>query len=105
MKTAIVDIAGFQYKVSKDDLIESQRVEAKKDKSVKCDKVLLLKDGNKITVGQPYVKGAFVECELVRDFRGKKVIAYKVRRRKSSESKRGHRQELSLLKVKDIVSE
>lgn len=102
---AIVEIAGLQYKVANGQQFQTQKVHAKKDKTYKTDKVLFVKDGKKISVGSPYVKNASVTCELVGEFRGEKTISYKYKRRKSSKHKKGHRQDMCLLKVKEIKVE
>jgi len=102
---AVTEIAGLQYKVTKGQELETQRVKAKKDKTFKADKVLLVKDGKTLHVGSPYVKGASVVFEVVRDFLGEKLISYKYKRRKDSHWKKGHRQQMSLLKVADIKVE
>ena len=102
---AIAEIEGLQYKIAKDQVFEVKRVIAKKDKTFTTNKVLLVKDGKKVSVGSPYIKGASLKCEVLKDFRGKKVIAYKYKRRKGFDWKKGHRQNMSLLKVKQIKVE
>src|SRR3989338_6743948 len=102
---SVVEIQGLQYKGAKGQEFETRRVVSKKDKTFKADKVLLVKDGKSVSVGSPYVKGASVTCELVRDFKGEKVIAFKYKKRKDSRHKRGHRQQMSLLKVSEIKVE
>lgn len=103
---AIAEIAGLQYKVTKGQELVTQRVVAsKKDKIFKAGKVLMIKDGKNMTVGSPYVKGASVVCEVVRDLLADKVISFKYKRRKDSRWKKGHRQQMSLLRVTDIKVE
>lgn len=102
---AVVEVAGLQYRVTKDQQLETQKVDSKKDKTFHADKVLLVKDGKKIVVGSPYVKGASVTFDVLKDFKGEKTIAYKFKRRKSFHWKKGHKQDMSLLKVKDIKAE
>lgn len=102
---AIVEIAGFQYKVSKGQELETQKVDFKKDKTFKADKVLLAKDGKKVLIGTPFIKGASVLCEVLKEFRGVKTVAYKYKRRKSFHWKKGNRQAMCLLKVKEINAE
>lgn len=102
---AIVEIAGLQYKVAQDKEIEALNISAKKDKIFKTDKVLLARDGKKTLIGAPYVKGASVVCDVLRYGRAKKKIAFKYKKRKSSEWKKGHRQNMCLLKVKEIKIE
>ena len=100
---AVVEIGGGQYKVQKGESFEAIGVaNAKKGSSIDFKKVLLIKDGNTIHVGTPYVKGASVNCTVLACKRGDKVIAYKSRKRKSSKKKIGHRQEIVKLEVADI---
>ena len=99
---AVVETGRKQYKVAKDDIILVEKLKAKEGGSVKLDKVLLVKEGNSIHVGTPYLKGAHVTCEVLGNVRGDKVIAYKYKKRKSEKKKIGHRQDLLKLKVKSI---
>ena len=99
---AIMELQGEQIKVEKDSKIVVNRIKKHKSKTLKVNKVLFAKKGNSYKIGTPYVKGAYVECEVLGDKRAKKVIAFKYRERKSSQSKKGHRQDQTELKVKDI---
>jgi large subunit ribosomal protein L21 len=98
---AVIEVQGMQYRVGKDDRIAVNRMEYD-GKTVKIDRVLFAKDGSKYLVGEPYIKDAYVECDILGDKRAKKVIAFKYRERKSSQSKHGHRQDQTELKVKKI---
>ena len=102
MTFAIVETGGKQHKVVKDEIILVEKLEAPEKKDIKLDRVLLVSDGKKIDIGAPYLKGAHVTCELLKQERGPKVIAYKYKRRKSSKFTKGHRQNLTRLKVKEI---
>ncbi|MFC1548996.1 50S ribosomal protein L21 [Candidatus Omnitrophota bacterium] len=99
---AVIELKGSQIKVEKDEVFTVNRMEPKKSKTLKVDKVLFGKKGNSYKIGTPYVKGAYVECEILGEKRAKKVTVFKYRERKSSQSKKGHRQDLTELKVKDI---
>lgn len=100
---AIIETGSKQYRVEPKDVIEVERLTLPDgQKEIALDKVLFAQDGDKIHVGTPWLKGAKVVCELLENLRGKKVIAFKYRRRKASRRKRGHRQELSRLLVKEI---
>ena len=100
---AVIELKGTQLLVRKDDTITVNRIEKKKkDNILKADKVLFAQKGQKYYVGTPNVKDAYVECEILGDKRAKKVIAFKYRDRKSSQSKIGHRQDQTELKVKEI---
>ena len=98
---AIVETGSKQYRIAKGDTIEVERLNLKKAKEIKLDKVLFVSDKKDITVGTPYIKGAHVLCDVVGEKRGDKVISFKYRRRHSSSKKKiGHRQNYLTLKVK-----
>jgi large subunit ribosomal protein L21 len=99
---AVIELQGEQILVEKDAKILVNRISPQKSKALKVKKVLFGKKGNSYKVGSPYIKDAYVECEILGDKRSKKVIAFKYRTRKSSQSKKGHRQDLTELVVKDI---
>lgn len=99
---AVIEINGNQVVVEKDSCFTVNRVKGLYDKKLEINTVLFGKKGNKHYIGDPYIKDAKVECEVLSEKRGKKVISYKYRDRKSSQSKRGHRQDLTELKVTSI---
>ena len=99
---AVIETGSKQYKVAKDDIILIERLEVKDGKALKLDNVLLIKEGNSVHVGSPYLKGAAVICEVLAEVRGDKLIAYKYKKRKSEKKKIGHRQNLLKLKIKSI---
>jgi len=99
---AIVEILGNQYKVAKGDEIKTQKIRSKEGAAYEAKKVLLIKEAKKITVGTPYVKGKSVTFEVVKHIKSPKTVAYKYKRRKKSRRKKGHRQQLTLLKTKEI---
>ena len=100
---AIIDVGSKQYSVTKDDVIEVNKQVATKGDKISIDKVLLVADGKKVEIGQPYVKGAKVEAIVVKQMMGEKTTAYKHRRRKNSHWEKGHRAQLTELKIKAIV--
>jgi len=99
---AIIELNGAQVRVEKDGIFTVNRIGSKRSKTLKVKKVLFGKKGNKHFIGEPYVKDAFVECEILGEKRAKKVVAFKYRDRKSSKTTKGHRQDLTELKVTDI---
>ena len=99
---AVIETGNKQYKVAKDDILLVELLDIEGAKTVKLDKVLLVKEGNAVHVGNPYLKGAHVNCEILGETRGDKLIAFKYKKRKSEKKKIGHRQELLKLKVKSI---
>ncbi len=101
---AIIKTSGKQYKVEVGSVIEVNRIKADADSTVELeDSVLLVSDGDKLTVGSPVVKGAKVVLKVVEHFRGKKLIAFKMKRRKRYRLTKGHRQELTKVEVKEII--
>ncbi|MCM8780910.1 MAG: 50S ribosomal protein L21 [Candidatus Omnitrophica bacterium] len=99
---AVIEVGGKQYKVKKDEIIEVERQNAPEGKEIALEKVLLLSEDKQIQIGQPYLKNVKIKAEVLKHFKGKKVISFKYRRRKSSHWKKGHRQLLSRLKIKEI---
>ena len=99
---AIVEIAGQQFKVAKDQRLFVHRLQDKEGAKVSFDKVFLLNDGKKVTVGAPAITGASVEAKVLGHLKGDKVIVFKKKRRKGYRVKNGHRQSLTQLVVKQI---
>ena len=99
---AIIEIGGKQYSVQKDDVIAVEKQDAEKGKDISLGQVLLVSAGEDVLIGQPYVKNAKIKATVLEQFKGDKVISYKYRRRKSRDWKRGHRQQLTRLKIKEI---
>ena len=99
---AIIETGGKQYKVAKDSVIEIERIESSPKSEVVFNNVLLVGRGDNVTVGEPLVKGAKVSGEYLRDLKSKKTISFKFRRRKNSKSRKGHRQLLSRVRIKEI---
>ena len=101
---AIVEIAGQQFKVAKDQKVFVHRLEAKEGQKVTFDKVLLLDEEGKITVGAPAIEGAAVEAKVLQHLKGDKVIVFKKKRRKGFQKKNGHRQYLTEIQIASIVA-
>lgn len=99
---AVIETGSKQYKVAKNDIILVEKLKSKDGSEVKLARVLLVKDGNSVHVGNPYLKGAHVICESLGLIRQPKVVAFKYKKRKSEKKKIGHRQNVTKLKVKEI---
>lgn len=99
---AIVEIAGQQFKVEKDQKVYVHRLAAEVGSKLDFDKVLLVDNDGKITLGAPAIKGAKISAEVVEHVKGDKVIVFKKKRRKGYQKSNGHRQSFTLLKVADI---
>ncbi|MAC85996.1 MAG: 50S ribosomal protein L21 [Flavobacteriales bacterium] len=100
---AIVEIAGHQYKVEKDQRIFVNRLEGKEGSKVTFDNVLLIEDGGKVVVGAPAIKGAKVSAKIESHLKGDKVIVFKKKRRKGYTVKNGHRQHLTQITIGTIT--
>lgn len=98
---AIVEIAGQQFKVAKDQKVFVNRLQGDEGSKVSFDKVLLVDDG-KVTVGAPAIKGAEVTAKILGHLKGDKVIVFKKKRRKGYKKKNGHRQFLSEIQIESI---
>ena len=101
---AIVEMAGQQFKVAKDQKVYVHRLQTEEGKKVTFDNVLLLDDGKNVTVGAPAIDGAVVEAKVIKHLKGDKVIVFKKKRRKGYRVKNGHRQSLTEIIVESIVS-
>ena len=101
---AIVEIAGQQFKVAKDQKVYVHRLKQEEGKKVTFDQVLLIGDGDNVTVGAPAIDGAAVEAKIVKHLKGDKVIVFKKKRRKGYRVKNGHRQFLTELVIEGIVA-
>ena len=101
---AIVEIAGQQFKVVKDQKVFVHRLATEEGKAVSFDNVLLIGDGNSITVGAPAIDGAQVGAKVLKHLKGDKVIVFKKKRRKGYRKKNGHRQALSEIIIESIVA-
>ena len=101
---AIVEMAGQQFKVAKDQKVFVHRLDTEEGQKVTFDKVLLLDDGKSVTIGAPVIDGAAVEAKVVKHLRGDKVIVFKKKRRKGYRVKNGHRQMLTQIEVEGIVA-
>ena len=99
---AIVEIAGQQFKVEKDQKIFVHRLEAEEGKKVSFDRVLLIDTGSKVTVGDPVVKGATVSAKVISHMKGDKVLVFKKKRRKGYQKLNGHRQYLTQIQIEGI---
>ena len=101
---AIVEIAGQQFKVAKDQRVFVHRLATEEGKKVDFDNVLLIGDGNNITVGAPAIDGAQVSAKVLSHLKGDKVIVFKKKRRKGYHVKNGHRQSLTEILIEGITT-
>jgi len=101
---AVVKTGGKQYRVAKDDIIKIERLPGDAGDTITLGDVLMVGEGDDVTVGAPLVDGASVAGEILEQGRAKKVIVFKKRRRQNYRRKKGHRQHLTVLKVTDILT-
>jgi large subunit ribosomal protein L21 len=99
---AIVEASGQQFWLQPNRYLDIDRVDAQAGDTITLDRVLLVRNASGTSVGQPYVKGASVQLEVLEHRRGPKIIVYKMRPKKKTRRKNGHRQELSRVKVTSI---
>jgi large subunit ribosomal protein L21 len=100
---AIIEAEGFQEKVAPGDTVRVQKMNSAGGTAVTFDRVLLVSTDDKTLIGNPYVKNAIVTAELVRDEKARKVITFKKKPRKGHKKTLGHRQQYSLVSIKDIL--
>lgn len=100
---AVIKTGGKQYRVAADDVLQIGNVTGEVGDIVEIGHVLAWGDGDKVTIGAPFVDGALVTAEVVAQGRGRKVIAFKKRRRQNSRRKRGHRQLLTTVRISEIL--
>ncbi len=103
MSYAVIKTGGKQYRVAANDTLTVEKIAGEKGATVEFNEVLMVAGSGTPKIGTPLVSGAKVTAEVVEQGRGDKVIAFKKRRRKNSRRKRGHRQELTTVKIKDII--
>ena len=101
---AVIKTGGKQYRVAAEDVIKVEKVKGDPGEIVQFGEVLVV-GGDDVTLGVPTIAGASVAAEVLEQGRGAKVIAFKKRRRKNSRRKRGHRQEFTLLRVTEILTD
>lgn len=100
---AIVEMAGQQFKVAKDQKVYVHRLDSEEGKKVTFGKVLLLEDKGNVTIGAPVIEGAAVEAKVVKHLKGDKVLVFKKKRRKGFRKKNGHRQYLTEIVIETII--
>jgi large subunit ribosomal protein L21 len=100
---AVIKTGGKQYRVAADDILEIERLPGEAGGTIEFADVLMIGDGAAAKIGKPFIAGAMVTAELVDQTRGPKLIAFKKRRRKNSRRKKGHRQDLTKVRITAII--
>ncbi len=101
---AVIKTGGKQYKVAKNDVLIIEKLDVKDGEAVVFDQVLMMGDGDNITVGSPVIEGAQVRAELLETRKGAKIIVFKMKRRKDYRRTKGHRQFETVVRVTDILA-
>ena len=105
MSFAVIKTGGKQYKVKASDILKIERLkESKAESKIEFNEILAYGDDKNLEVGSPFVKGAKVEAELIKNSKNRTILIFKKRRRQNSRRKNGHRQEYSLIKIKKIFA-
>ena len=99
---AVIKTGGKQYRVAADDVLEIERLEGEAGGKIEFSDVLMVGQGDSVKVGTPTVAGAKVVAEVVEQARGRKIIVFKKRRRQNSRRKKGHRQDLTRVRITEI---
>jgi large subunit ribosomal protein L21 len=99
---AVLETGSKQYRVAAGDTLQVERLTADKGSSITFDRVLLVSNEGNVSVGSPTVSGATIVADVVDHIRGEKKLTFKMKRRKGYHKSIGHRQELTVLKVKEI---
>lgn len=100
---AVIEVGAKQYSVKKEEIIEVEKQAVQEGKEITLDKVLLVSKDKKVEFGRPWIAHASVKAEVLKHIKGEKAVSFKYRRRKSSHWKKGHRQELTRLRIKEII--
>lgn len=101
---AVVKTGGKQYRVAEGDVIKVEKLEGETGKNVTLDEVLMIGDDKGVKVGEPLLKGANVTAEVLEQKKDKKITVFKKKRRHNYRRKKGHRQEITVLRVKKIAA-
>jgi large subunit ribosomal protein L21 len=99
---AVIKTGGKQYRVKEGDLLEIEKLGAEKGQKINFDQVLLIEDESRVLVGTPVVENAVVRAEVVENYKGDKVLIFKKKRRKQYRRTKGHRQELTKVRIEKI---
>jgi len=102
---AVIRTGGKQYRVQEGDILEVEKLQKKEGQKVVFKEVLLIEDGDSILMGTPLVEKAQVKAEVVENFKDEKIIIFKKKRRKQYRRTGGHRQELTRVKIEQIIAE
>ena len=101
---AVIKTGGKQYRVSKNDVVRVEKIDAEVGSEIALDQVLLVGSGDSTKVGSPLVDGASVKASVLDQVKADKIVVFKKKRRKNYRKKQGHRQNLTVLRITDIAA-
>jgi large subunit ribosomal protein L21 len=104
MKYAVITSGGKQYKVTEGQFLKLEKLDVEQNHSIEFDKILMVSDGDKVKIGEPYVKGCIVKAEVVSHGRGEKMMIIKLKRRKHHMKRLGHRQSYTQIRITGIAA-
>ena len=99
---AIIETGGKQYKVAQGDVIYVEKLDCAADDSVTIDRVIMAGEGDSVTMGDPYIKGASVVAKVVKNGKSKKILVFKYKAKKNYRRRQGHRQPYTKLQIESI---
>ena len=102
---AIIETGGKQYRVHNNDIVSVERLSVEAGQQVEFDQVLAVSNGQQLLVGTPTVAGASISATVMEHYRDRKIVSFKFKRRKGYRKKKGHRQELTRLKIHTFLTE
>ena len=102
---AVIETGGKQYRVEKNNVVSIERLETEAGGNVVFDRVLAVSNGEELLVGTPTVDGATITATVMEHIRGTKVVSFKYKKRKGYHRKRGHRQELTRIKIHEFIAD
>lgn len=100
---AVIRTGGKQYRVQEGDVLDIERLDVEASQKVVFEEVLLIEDGKKTLIGTPFIENAAVRAEVLENFKDKKVLVFKKKRRKQYRRTKGHRQQLSRVRIEQII--
>ena len=101
---AIVKTGGKQFRAEKDETLIVEKLEGEPGAKIELEEVLMVCDGDKVKIGSPFVKGAKVKAEIIRQAKGKKIIGFNYKPKKNERKRWGHRQHQTFLRVTDVIA-
>jgi len=103
MKYAIIEVSGRQFWIEKGKYYDFHRIPTELEKPITLNRVLLINDGDNLLIGKPYLQNVKIKGKILYHFRDKKIFVYKMRPKKKTRKKQGHRQELTRVLIENII--